>query len=53
MTEKKIIYLKDLDAESLLTHPEEEVVIPSDASFRTWLYSWLLIQPFLEIFKNI
>jgi hypothetical protein len=41
MTEKKIIYLKDLDAESLLTHPEEEVVIPPNASFRTWLYSWL------------
>ncbi|NBR12542.1 MAG: hypothetical protein EBU00_10195, partial [Alphaproteobacteria bacterium] len=42
MTEKKIIYLKDIDAQTLLEDDDAVVNIPKGLPFRKLVYSWLL-----------
>ncbi|NBR10629.1 MAG: hypothetical protein EBU00_00005 [Alphaproteobacteria bacterium] len=42
MTEKKIIYLKDIDAQTLLEDDDAVVNIPKGLPFRKFMYSWLL-----------
>lgn len=42
MTEQKIIYLKDIDAQTLLNDDDAVVNIPKGLSFRKMMYSWLL-----------
>lgn len=42
MTERKIFYLKDLDAETLLRDGEDEANISPHLPIRAWLYAWLL-----------
>ena len=42
MTEQKIIYLKDIDAQTLLNDDDAVVNIPKGLPFRKMIYSWLL-----------
>jgi len=42
MTEQKIIYLKDIDAQTLLEDDNAGANIPQGLPFRKFLYSWLL-----------
>ena len=42
MTEQKIIYLKDVDAQTLLEDDNAVANIPKGLPFRKFLYSWLL-----------
>jgi len=42
MTEQKIIYLKDIDAQTLLEDDNAVANIPQGLPFRKFLYSWLL-----------